>query len=296
MTEHSAPERGSAQRAARGAEDGVAESAEPIAGTQSLDRALNVLLTIADSPPPGLTLAAASSVLGYSKPTTQRLLRTLVARSFLSYDDELGVYTLGVATVRLGSEYLDRLDLRKVALPEMRALVASTSETAHLGIVTGGDVVYIELVDSPHPVRIFSRVGAAVPAYATAIGKAILAFMPPGALAEHVADVLEPRTNRTITERAVLDADLALIRARGYAVDDEENRPGIRGYAAPIFDHTDVVVAAVSIGGPADRVGSDDEQLGEAVRATALAISRLLGSRWTLEGGAVAKVDDGAHD
>jgi IclR family acetate operon transcriptional repressor len=262
----------------------MTERSEPIAGTQSLDRALNVLLTIADSPPPGLTLSACSLVLGYSKPTTQRLLRTLVARSFLSYDEELGVYTLGVANVRLGSEYLHRLDLRKVALPEMRALVAETGETAHLGIVTGGDVVYIELVDSPHPVRIFSRVGAAVPAYATAIGKAILAFMGADRIDEHVPEAFDVRTDKTIRDRAQLDAELALTRQRGYAVDDEENRPGIRGFAAPIFDHTDAVVAAVSIGGPADRVGNDDPALGDAVRATALRISRLLGSRWTLEG------------
>jgi IclR family acetate operon transcriptional repressor len=264
----------------------MTDRTEPIAGTQSLDRALNVLLTIADSPPPGLTLAACSAVLGYSKPTTQRLLRTLVARSFLAYDDELGVYTLGVANVRLGSEYLHRLDLRKVALPEMRALVSETGETAHLGIVTGADVVYIELVDSPHPVRIFSRVGASVPAYATAIGKAILAFMGPAAVEAHVPDVFDVRTGNTIRDRAQLEAELTLTRSRGYAVDDEENRPGIRGFAAPIFDHTDAVVAAVSIGGPADRVGSDDAVLGDAVRATALRISRLLGSRWTLEGAA----------
>lgn len=252
--------------------------AEPIAGTQSLDRALQVLLQIAEEPPPGLTLAACSSILGYSKPTTQRMLRTLVARNFLAYNEELGVYTLGVANARLGSEYLHRLDLRRVALPEMRALVAATGETAHLGVVTGQDVVYIELVDSPHPVRIFSRVGDAVPAYATAIGKAILAWMDNDVLSRHVPEVFVPRTANTVRDRDALDADLANARERGYVIDDEENRMGIRGYAAPIFDHTGVVSAAVSIGGPADRVDvSANDRLGGAVIEAAGAISRLLG-------------------
>jgi IclR family acetate operon transcriptional repressor len=254
--------------------------AEPIAGTQSLDRALQVLLKIADEPPPGLSLAACSSILGYSKATTQRMLRTLVARNFLSYNEELGVYALGVANAQLGSEYLHRLDLRRVALPEMRALVDDTGETAHLGIVTGEDVVYIELVDSPHPVRIFSRVGAAVPAYATAIGKAILACMGPDVAARHLPDVLTPRTANTLTERAALDDALTLTRERGYAIDDQENRTGIRGYAAPIFDHTGSIVAAVSIGGPADRVNASmDVELGAAVTECARTISHLLGSR-----------------
>ncbi|HEY9306878.1 MAG TPA: IclR family transcriptional regulator [Microbacterium sp.] len=255
------------------------DRAEPIAGTQSLDRALTVLLQVAESPPPGLTLAACSSILGYSKPTTQRILRTLVSRSFLAFDEELGVYTLGVANAQIGSEYLHRLDLRKVALPQMRELVAATGETAHLGVVTGRDVVYIELVDSPHPVRIFSRVGASVPAYATAIGKAILAFTGSADLDAHIPESFTARTGRTIHDRAELESDLQKTRERGYAIDDEENRPGIRGYAAPIFNHTEAVVAAVSIGGPADRIDPDDSVLGTQIRSTAARISQLLGSR-----------------
>ncbi|MCV7225393.1 IclR family transcriptional regulator [Mycolicibacterium komossense] len=258
----------------------MSNDAEPLAGTQSLDRALQVLLRIAEEPPPGLSLAACSSILGYSKPTTQRMLRTLLARNFLAYNEELGVYTLGVVNAQLGSEYLRRLDLRRVALPEMRLLVAETGETAHLGIVTGQDVVYIELVDSPHPVRIFSRVGDAVPAYATAIGKAILAWTEADVSARHVPDVLVPRTANTVRDRDALAADLSLARERGYAIDDQENREGIRGYAAPIFDHTGSVVAAVSIGGPADRVDvTANDRLGNAVIAAAGAISRQLGHR-----------------
>lgn len=254
--------------------------AEPIAGTQSLDRALQVLLQIAESAPPGLSLAECSSILGYAKPTTQRMLRTLVARNFLAYNEELGVYALGVANAQLGSEYLNRLDLRRVALPQMRALVAATGETAHLGVVNGEDVIYIEVVDSPHPVRIFSRVGTAVPAYANAIGKAILAWMDSEMLVEHVPEVFVARTSNTVRDRAAFDAEMTRSRARGFATDDEENRVGIRGFAAPIFDHTGVVAAAVSVGGPADRIDvAGDHRLGEAVVEAAENISALMGYR-----------------
>jgi IclR family acetate operon transcriptional repressor len=251
----------------------------PLAGTQSLDRALLVLLTIGSSPRPGLTLSACAAILGYSKATTQRLLRTLVSRDFLQYDEDSGVYDLGVANVRLGSEYLHRLDLRSVALPTMRAIVAETRETAHLGTLSGTDVVYIELVDSPQPVRMFSRVGDAVPAYATAIGKAILAWSGDEALPGHLPGEFVARTPNTIMSTDALLAELHLTRERGFAIDNLENREGIRGYAAPIFDFSDAVVAAVSIAGPATRVSAaQDEVFGARIAAAAREISAALGA------------------
>ncbi|MBH0097520.1 IclR family transcriptional regulator [Salinibacterium sp. NSLL150] len=251
----------------------------PIAGTQSLDRALEVLITIADSPEPGLTLAACSTMLKYSKATTHRMLRTLVARDFLAYDEETMVYSLGVANLRIGSEYLRRIDLRRIALPAMRELVAESRDTAHLATLSESDVVYIEVVDSPEPVRIFSRVGDSVPAFATGVGKAILAWTSADRLERRLPATLTARTENTITTRDALMADLAVTRERGFAIDNMENREGIRGYAAAIFDHTDSVVASVSIAGPAAKVTEElDLVLGPLVRQTADTISKLLGA------------------
>lgn len=257
----------------------MAEAGSPIAGTQSLDRALEVLTTIGDSPHPGLTLAACSSILGYSKATTLRMLRTMVARDFLSYNEDLGTYTLGIANLRLGSEYLRRIDLRNIALPLMRDLVAETRETAHLATVSGSDVIYIEVVDSPEPVRIFSRVGDVRPTYAAGVGKAILAWTDPGRLASRLPERLEVRTPNTLVTMDALLADLAETRRRGFAIDNAENREGIRGYAAPIFDHTNTVIAAVSIAGPSERVtAAADTVLGPKVAAVAEQISTKMGS------------------
>lgn len=255
------------------------KKAEPVSGTQSLDRGLALLLTIADSAPPGLSLAECTEILGLSRATTRRMLQTLVRREFLVLDPDLSVYSLGPTNIALGSEYLRRIDIRRQALPHMEKLVDATSETAHLGVLRGHQVVYIELVESTEPVRIFSRIGDAVPAYATAIGKAVLAWLEPDELTAHLPKLLTPRTPNTITEFDLLLRDLVTTRERGFAIDDRENREQVRGYAAPIFNHEDRVVAAVSIGGPSDRITATMEPaLTHKLIRTARAISLELGA------------------
>src|SRR6188472_605229 len=115
------------------------------AGSQTLDRALSVLLQIGASGGRGLTLAECTSILGYSKATTHRILRTLARHGFLRSDDR-NVYTLGVTNLRLGMDFLEQLDLRREALPLLRELAEQTGETVHLGVLHGSDVVYIEKV------------------------------------------------------------------------------------------------------------------------------------------------------
>src|SRR4051812_5366017 len=130
-----------------------------LAGSRTLDRALAVLLEVGASGGRGLTLSECTSILGYSKPTTYRMLRTLASRGFLQSDEERGVYTLGIANLRLGMVFLEQLDLRREALPVLRRLADRTAETVHLGVLHGAEVVYIEKVESPQAVRMFSRIG-----------------------------------------------------------------------------------------------------------------------------------------
>src|SRR3954463_1087429 len=169
-------------------------------GTKSLDRALNVLLEIAERGPRGMTLSECAAVLGYSKATTHRILQTLTRREFLRVDEERGIFTLGVTNLRLGNEFLESIDLRREALPMMRALAESTGETAHLGRLSGTDVVYIEKVESSHAVRMYSRVGDTMPAYSTGVGKAGLAFLGEEECARHLPATLARRATGTITD------------------------------------------------------------------------------------------------
>jgi IclR family acetate operon transcriptional repressor len=264
------------------------------AGSQTLDRALNVLLEVGRSGASGLGLAECSRLLGYSKPTTHRILRTLTRRGFLEVDDERGVYTLGIANLRLGMAFLHQLDLRREALPLLRQLVEKSRETVHLGVLSGADVVYIEKVESPQAVRMFSQVGHTMPAHSTGIGKAILAHLPAEERAAILPERIESRTPATITSRAELENHFAEVRRRGYSTDDVENEDGIRCVGAPVFDHTGSVCAGISIAGPAVRVTPDRfGELGPLVRATADEISTRIGWVTPIESGGTGLSGDG---
>lgn len=247
-----------------------------------MERALRVLWEIGRNGTHGLTLAECSAVLGYSKATTHRILKTLADLEFVAWDTQAGVFKLGVATLRLGMSYLDNLDIRAVALPLLRDLTIRTGETTHLGVLNGAEVVYIEKVESPQPVRMFSRVGHTMPAHSTGLGKAILAYLPPEELDQVMAAGLVRRTPNTIVERSELRADLARARARGYSTDNVENEEGIRCVGAPVFDHRGAVCGAVSVAAPASRLTPERFlELGPLVCATAREISRRLGCEET---------------
>jgi DNA-binding IclR family transcriptional regulator len=251
---------------------------QPLEGTKSLDRALTVLLEIADRGERGMTLSECAAVLGYSKATTHRILQTLTRREFLRLDEERGTFTLGVTNLRLGKEFLESIDLRRVALPTLRSLADTSGETVHLGRVSGTDVVYIEKVESSHAVRMYSRVGDTMPAYSTGVGKAILAYLDDAELKRHLPRELERRATNTITDLAALREDLARTRDRGYSLDDIENEEGIRCAGAPVFDHTGHVQAAISVAGPATRMTLKRlAELGPQVRAQADRVSERLG-------------------
>jgi IclR family acetate operon transcriptional repressor len=249
-------------------------------GSQTLDRALNVLLAIADNGSSGLSLADCTAILAYSKPTTHRILRTLAARGFVRVDEQNGTYSLGLTTLRLGMDFLEQVDIRREALPLLRALADETGETVHLGVLQGSDVVYIEKVESAHAVRMFSRVGHTMPTYSTGIGKAILAFLPDEELQDALPAQLQAHTEATITDRARLRAHLTETRERGYSIDDIENEDGIRCAGAPVFDHTGAVCAGISVAGPASRITPDRlPELGRRARETALEIAARIGYR-----------------
>ena len=251
---------------------------QPLEGTKSLDRALTVLLEIAERGERGMTLSECAGILGYSKATTHRILQTLTRREFLRVDEERGTFTLGVTNLRLGIEFLESIDLRREALPTMRALAESTGETAHLGRLSGTDVVYIEKVESSHAVRMYSRVGDTMPAYSTGVGKAILAFLDDAEVDRHLPGELVRRAANTITDPARLREDLARTRERGFSLDDIENEDGIRCTGAPVFDHSGLVQAAISVAGPTTRMTAERlDELGPVVRAHADVVSARVG-------------------
>jgi len=201
--------------------------------------------------PVGLT--ELSRTAGLAKSTTHRLLSSLVAAGLVSQQPD-GRYALGLRLFELGSRAGAALDVRSVARPQLERLRDTTGETAHLGVLLGDEVVYIEKVESEFAVRMSSRVGGRNPLHCTALGKCLLATGSE-ALSERVLSrPLMARTPRTHVDPDRLRQELSAVRARGWALDDEESDEGLRCIGASVRGAEGTTIAAVSISGPSTRV------------------------------------------
>lgn len=243
---------------------------------RNLVRAFALLDLLADAVD-GLTLAELATAASMPEATAHRLLTVLqdlqVARIGAG-----GRWRVGRHLLELGAAYLDSVEIRSEARDLMRRLTDETGETCALGVLDEDRVVYIEKIDSPHPVRMHSRIGRSNPAVTSSLGRAILAFSPEWVVEQAIAAGLPRRTDRTITSAAELLAELERCRESGYSVDDAENEPGIRAVGAPVRDYRGRPVAALSVAGPEQRVpASRLPELGLATCEAARELSLRLG-------------------
>ena len=229
---------------------------------------------------PRLSLADLATRTGIPRPTAFRLLTTLEQAGFVAKVS--GEYQLGIKCFVIGNIVAASLDLREKAQRHLERLRDATGETVHLAVLDGWQVLYLERLQSPHPIGFMrSRVGAIVPAYCTSLGKTLLAFAPHDEVEAWLSSQTFPAmTPQTITSPRRLRKELRAIRERSYAVDEQEHELGVRCIAAPIWNHAGDVVAAISVVGPADRmprplVGS---AMATAIVAAARAISTELGA------------------
>lgn len=250
--------------------------------SSSLRRALAVLELVRDQAGGGrgVALTRLAEDLNLSKSTVLRLAAPLLEADLLSRDRETGAFRLGPGALALGQAYLSSLELRSVAAEHLRALLKATGETCHLVVYEPPDVVYIDKVENEHSVRMASRIGSRIPAYRTAVGKAMLAWLGPDAVRAVIEAGLPSVTPWTITDPEAFRAELERVRRRGCAIDDRENEPEVRCLAAPIFDHTEAVAGAVSLSALTSRLApARVREVTPLVIQTAAEISRALGSR-----------------
>lgn len=251
----------------------------PRGGTvQSVVRSLDLLEAVAGSAESGLVELANRTDLRPS--TAHRLLATLVERGYVVQNPQTNRYRLGHRIIALAGVIEDRIArLRASAHPRIKAIRDQYDETTNLVVLDRFSVVYVDQFESSRAVRMFTRIGSRVPAHATGSGKALLAFQPPAMLEELFArEPLRQLTPHTVTSGDALRAELARVRERGYALDREEYEEGVACVAAPIFDHTGDVQAAVSISGPVDRINRFDlRDVGEELARLMLETSRELG-------------------
>ncbi|HUY47154.1 MAG TPA: IclR family transcriptional regulator [Streptosporangiaceae bacterium] len=225
----------------------------------------------------GLRLTDLVRQVDLPRGTVVRLLSVMMDAGLVRHSAD-GMYRLGPRTAVWGSEFLDALELRDVAADVMAHLAEVGNETCHLGVREGGSVLYIDKVESPHSLRMVSRVGGMNPLHCTGLGKALLAFLSPEEFDRYVAEPLERRTVNTIVAPDILRADMQRTRDRGYALDDVENEVGVRCIGAPIFDHRGELVGSISVAGPTMRMTwARIEQLTDPVIEAAHEISVRLG-------------------
>ncbi|WP_018130869.1 IclR family transcriptional regulator [Effusibacillus pohliae] len=249
-------------------------------GVKSVERAFQILerVSLAKN---GIGVTELANELNMYKSTIHRVLSTLANLGYIEQDPETERYKLGYKLLEMSSRLLSNLDIRREAMPYLQELVDLTNEVVHLVVLNKGEVVYIEKVEGSETIRMHSRVGNRAPVHCTGVGKAILAYLPEQQVREIIRQYgLQPHTPHTLTSIEDLLHDLQKVRQRGYALDLEENELGITCVAAPIFDHTGAVVAAISVSAPTIRMQRERlETLAQQVRNISDKISARLGYR-----------------
>jgi len=245
---------------------------------QSVDRALQILECFS-SKEKELGVTEISKLLSLHKSTTFGLLATLENRGYIEQNFRNGKYKLGLKLFELGIQVQENMDLGDIAKPYLDELVKENNETVHLVINDKGQAVYIDKVEGTTSMRMYSQLGKRPPMYCTGVGKVILAFMPEQLLDKYLEqEELEKLTPYTITDKECLKKELKQIRTHGFSVDNEEIEIGLKCVAAPIRNHKEEIVGAISIAGPTSRMTLEKiEILSGVIRAAAMEISNKLG-------------------
>jgi IclR family pca regulon transcriptional regulator len=212
---------------------------------QSLARGLAVIRAF-DARHPELTLSEVARSCELTRAAARRFLLTLVDLGYVRTDGKL--FSLSPRVLELGYAYLSSLSLPEVAEPHLEELVAQVHESSSVSVLDGDDIVYVARVPTSRIMTVAINVGTRFPAYATSMGRVLLAGLPEPELAAYLARVRPDRlTSRTIASPAALRAELERVRAQGYAIVDQELEQGLRAIAAPIHDRTGTVAGAVNI-------------------------------------------------
>ena len=238
---------------------------------------LRILETLQNSAT-GLQLKEIAQLTGINKSTAYRFLAHLESEGYL-FRNDAGAYIVGPKLARLATGVAYHATLRSVSRPVMQRLWLITTETVNLAVISGLDVLYLDVLESSHSFRLVSQVGSRRPLHCTALGKAMLAFLSDSERDSALASIrMERVAPKTITSIPRLKKELEKVRQQGFAVDDEEAGVGSRCVGAPVFDQSGNVAAGISVSGPITRIDKVKlAEIAQAVREGAQTISRNLG-------------------
>jgi DNA-binding IclR family transcriptional regulator len=217
---------------------------------RAVERALDVLMCFT-SQTPELSMTEISEMVEINKSTVHRLLATLEGKRFVERDTATGLYRPGIRLIQMAFLTLEHNDLRRLAAPYLHKLCDQFRENVNLSVLDDTDVVYLSAIESPQRVKLAAEPGQRLPAFCTASGKAIIAFLPKEKIQE-IFDRGTPKyTQNTLTSSEAFWENMHHTREQGYAISEQEFEDGINAVAAPICNHP---IASVSIAGPAYRL------------------------------------------
>jgi IclR family pca regulon transcriptional regulator len=218
---------------------------------QSLERGLAVI-RVFDADNPELTLSDVARLTGLTRAAARRFLHTLVELGYMRTDGRR--FALRPRILELGYAFLSSLSLPEVAMPHLEQLVEKVHESSSVSVLDGEEVVYVARVPTKRIMTVAISVGTRFPAYATSMGRVLLAGREDGWLDAYLATAgFKQLTGRTIADAEALRRELLRIRGQGFALVDQELEDGLRSLAAPIRDAQGVVIAAVNVSTPAHR-------------------------------------------
>jgi DNA-binding IclR family transcriptional regulator len=245
--------------------NGSANGALMSSTSTTVTKAIHIVEILASKADGGISLSDLSSLINMPKSSTHRYLGTLQDLGLAERKDG-DRYFLGTKVIEIAGAFLAKSDLRNESQAVMNELAEMSGETVHMAVPSAKEVVYIAKIESARALGMSAHVGTRLPMYCTSLGKAILAFSDPDLIDSVLMDDLKARTAHTKTSPRALRGELVSIRSQGFALDNEENEPGIRCVGAPVLDYSGKAIGAISISGPCDRITLDRAmQLGPVI-------------------------------
>ena len=247
----------------------------PTTPVPALDKAIRVCHYLAEHG--SATFSQIYSGVDLPKSSTSTLLNAMVVQGLLRQEKDK--YSLGLLLYELGNKAIQQFDIKTIALPLLAELRDSTNLTCHLGVLEGRAAIYLLKMESPQAIVVRSWEGKRLSLYSSGLGKVLLAWLSD----EEIDDLLPEGehfpsfTEKTITHRTTYKMQLAEIRQRGWACDDEEDSLGVRCISAPVHDAQGKVIAAISVSGVLFQLPNDEwEDIARRVQHTCSVLSSLL--------------------
>jgi len=241
---------------------------------RAVDRALDILLCFSNQIPE-LTMTQISEQVGMNKSTVHRLLGTRERRRFVQRDPATGQYRLGIRMLQMAYLTLEHNDIRRYAAPFLHKLCEQHRETITLSTLDDTDVIFLDVIESPQRVKLAASTGQRMPAFSTAAGKAILAYLPTITVSRILDRGMPQFTQYTIRSKEGVLKDLELVREQGFSISMQEYEDGINAVAAPILNAENRPLAAVTVAGPAYRLTKEKMlEIGPSIQKTSRLIAQ----------------------